>query len=153
MKVNKSEKFHDIIKKFIKKYDELKFYIITEIYLYMTKSEFKKIKTTIDENNDNQEIIRFISNNDTSDREIIITNPQTRKNESEKEKEEKIIENEDNYEYKTFEELNLYNNIEIHFITRYTRNEKEDEKVKNEKKKFEDNGPKMDNKQYLIFNF
>ena len=67
--------------------------------------------------------------------------------------EKKIIEDEDNCEYKTFEELNLNNNFEIYFITRYTKEKKEDVKVKEEKQKYKDNGPKMDDKQYLIFNF
>ena len=96
----------------MKKYDELKFYIITEIYLFMTKSELNQIKTIIDKRNNNTKIISF--NNDTN-REPLLNGISNRKNESEIKKEEKIIEDEDNYEYKAFEELKLYNNFEIHF--------------------------------------
>ena len=63
----------------------------------------------------------------------------------------KIIENEDNNEYQTFEELNLYNNFEIYFITRDTRDETEDEKKNKFENIFIKKEPKMDDKIYLKF--
>ena len=105
-----------------------------------------------DNNNmNNKHLIIPYSNIDTN-REPLkkkVCKPPERNNVSKKEK--KIIENEYNYEYKTFEELNLYNNFEIYFKTRNTREQNEDEKKKSEKQKFEIYGPKINNKQYLIF--
>ena len=170
--IKKFEKFHDVILKFIKYYNnKLKFYIITEIYILIEKDELSKVKTTIDENknniiniDNNNNIINNENNNMNNEHLIIpysnidtnreplkkkVCKPPERNNVSKKEK--KIIENEYNYEYKTFEELNLYNNFEIYFKTRNTRDQNEDEKKKSEKQKFEIYGPKINNKQYLIF--
>jgi len=189
VKINNSEKFHDVIIKFIKKNHKLfKCYIIKEMYISNSKNKLEKDKTTninsnsVENNNlnnhsnnsiaeENNNIINennnIINENDNAinenndiriiDYSPIESNRVSLKNEISKphnkasEIDKKIIETEEDYEYKTFKELNLVDNTKIFFETRDTRDENEEEKVENEKQKFKDNGLKINNKLYFIF--
>jgi len=181
MKINKTEKFHDVIIKFLKANHKLfKYYIIQKVYTPKTKSEQedKKIETNSNnnennnlQNNSNNNITDFNNNinnennNDNNEIKVAKFSPiedtnrdlkeeisESRTNASEI-KNEMInkIEDENKYEYKTFKELNLDHNIEIFFITRDTRDENEEEKMENIKQKFESKEPKINDKLYLIF--
>ena len=185
MKINKSEKFHDVIIKFLKANHKLfKYYIIQKVYTSKTKNklEDKKIEKNsnpnennnnlknnsnnnitdinnniinenIENNNDNNEIkvVNFSPIEDTN-RDLKEEISESRTNASEIQNEMiDEIEDENKYEYKTFKELNLDDNIEIFFITRDTRDENEEEKMENVKQKFESKEPKINDKLYLIF--
>jgi hypothetical protein len=196
VKINQSEKFHDVIIKFMKKNHKLfKFNIIKELYISNAKSKQQKKpdensslkghsnNNISDENNITNEISNINNENDNITNDNNNINNENNKGIDEKNKRKiidfspldtireplknginkppnkaskndiKIIENEDKYEYKTFKELKLDDNIDIFFETRDTRDENEEEKVENEKQKFEKNGPKIDNKRYFIFKF
>ena len=154
MKIEITEKFHDMILKFISNNNsEFKYYIITEIYKFAKKSEIKRIKPKINE----KDFIYFDTNNINNNmintnRELIKTKkPIHSKKYNNNEYEIIIIENEDNYVFKTFLELDINEDLELYFETRDIRKVNKEKKKKIEEQKYKDFGPKMNNKQYLIF--
>ena len=90
---------------------EFKYFIITEMYLFIKKDEIKTIGTILDaENNNistNRNTMLVCNRLNTNASELLTLKNNLTKKYKNAEYEKKIIEDEDYYQYKTFEQLKI----------------------------------------------